>query len=66
MKDNRRKTHSQRRAPWKSLEQLAESWGLSRARTDLVVKALIRSGRMEERPVSESETVRRQYRLVGR
>ena len=66
MKSNRTDRNSPTRAPWKSLEQLAESWGLSRARTNLVVKALIRSGRMEERAACESEPIDRQYRLVGR
>lgn len=65
MKNKRTERTSPPRAPWKSLEQLAEFWGLSRARTNLVVKALIRSGRMEERATRESEPIDRQYRLVG-
>ncbi len=53
------------RTPWRSLEQLADSWGLSRARTNLVVKALVRSGRMEERESREHAPMSREYRLVA-
>jgi hypothetical protein len=66
MRSNRRNQTSHAAIPWRSLEQLADSWGLSRTRSDLVVQALIRSGRMEERPARETEPVDRRYRLVAR
>jgi hypothetical protein len=66
MRSNRRNQTSHAGAPWRSLEQLADSWGLSRTRTDLVVRALIRSGGMEERPARETEPVDRRFRLVAR
>ena len=64
MRSNRTEQSSHQRSPWRSLGQLAESWGLSRARTNLVVRALVRSGRMEERTARESEPSDRQYRVV--
>ena len=64
MRSHRTEQSSHQRSPWRSLGQLAESWGLSRARTNLVVKALVRSGRMEERTARESEPIDRHYRLV--
>ena len=65
MTRNRTDQNPHPRSPWRSLEQLAESWGLSRTRTNLVVKALVRSGRMEER-TDDGEAVGRKFRLVSR
>ena len=50
---------------WASLDQLAALWGLSRARTSLVVQALVRSGRMEVR-AREEPPPNREFRLVPR
>lgn len=66
MKISHTQRHPPTRSPWRSLEQLAESWGLSRTRTNLVVKALVRSGRLEERMRCEQDPGRREFRLVGR
>lgn len=49
---------------WKSLGQLCELWGLSRARTRLVVNSLVRSGRMEVRDLPPPEAPRHVYRVV--
>jgi len=65
MKIIRTDTNLPLRSPWRSLEQLSESWGLTRARTDLVVKALVRNGRMEERQCRDSEPPGREFRLVA-
>ena len=56
-----------RRERWKSLGQLADLWGLSRARTREVLRGLVRSGRMEVRTLEPdaSEEVR-EYRVVPR
>lgn len=64
MSTNRTTEASPQASPWRSLEQLAESWGLSRARTHLVVKALIRSGRMEERVLPDDDD-HREFRMVS-
>jgi DNA-binding HxlR family transcriptional regulator len=65
MKSIRTKQQSHTRPPWRSLEQLADTWGLSRARTNLVLKALVRSGRMEERKRSQEQPERCEYRLTA-
>ncbi len=65
MTANRTEQSSPPRSPWRTLEQLADTWGLSRARTRLVVKALVRSGRLEERAPRESEATVREFRLIG-
>jgi|GEM_PF-2415492 len=49
---------------WRSLGQLCELWGLSRARTRLVVDALVRSGPMEVRQLDEPADHRRLYRTI--
>jgi DNA-binding transcriptional MocR family regulator len=55
------------RPRWKSMEQLSDIWGLSRARTRLIVEALVRSGRMEERAGQlEAPSARHQYRVTRR
>lgn len=64
MSTNHTKEATPQVSPWRSLEQLAESWGLSRTRTHLVVKALVRSGRMEER-VLPDDAGRREFRMVS-
>lgn len=66
MNDNRPSRPAHPRPPWRSLEQLAETWGLSRARTNLVVKALLRSGRLEERRTSQDHPRGCAYRVVDR
>jgi hypothetical protein len=60
--ENERARH---RTAWRSLDQLSQFWGLSRARTDMVVRSLVRTGRMEERPARASQPFRRQFRMIG-
>ena len=53
------------RPGWRSLRQLSDLWGLSRARTGMVVDGLVRSGRMEVRPAPcdcRGRQGRREYR----
>ena len=52
------------RPRWKSLGQLAELWGLSRARTRTVLRGLVRSGRMEVRTLDRNRNEVREYRVV--
>jgi hypothetical protein len=52
------------RPRWKSLDQLAELWGLSRARTRIVLRGLVRSGRMEVRCLRRNRHKEREYRVV--
>ena len=52
------------RPRWKSLGQLAELWGLSRARTRAVLKGLVQSGRMEVRTLERDRSEVREYRIV--
>jgi hypothetical protein len=54
------------RGQWRSLGQLCEMWGLSRARTRLVVDALVRSERMEVRHLPAPEEHKVLYRAVSR
>ena len=65
MKSHRTEQRLQPRPCWKSLEQLADFWGLSRARTNLVVQALVRSGRMEERRRRDDRPPHREFRLIN-
>jgi hypothetical protein len=53
------------RGRWRSLGQLCELWGLSRARTRQVVEALVKSGRMEVRQLEAPEEHRRLYRAIA-
>lgn len=53
------------RGKWRTIGQLGELWGLSRARTRLVVDALVKSGRMEVRQRPAPEEHRRFYRAVA-
>lgn len=50
---------------WRSLGQLSEMWGLSRARTRLVINMLLQSGRMEFRQRPAPEEHRRLYRATA-
>ena len=52
------------RPRWKSVAQLSDIWGLSRARTRLIVRSLVRSGRMEARPLKSKESA--EYRVLSR
>ncbi|NNC87913.1 MAG: hypothetical protein HKN82_05570 [Akkermansiaceae bacterium] len=53
------------RSRWKSIEQLADLWGLSRARTSKIVQILVRTGRMEARPGTES-AADQEFRVLPR
>ena len=61
MTNQRHRTDQPARARWQSLGQLAELWGLSRARTREVLRGLVRSGRMEVRTLEQEV---REYRVV--
>ena len=54
-----------KRPRWKSVDQLSDLWGMSRARTRLVVQALVRSGRMESRPGHDTDHTQ-EYRVLSR
>lgn len=53
------------RGRWRSLGQLCEMWGLSRARTRLVVDALVSAERMEVRQLPAPEEHKFLYRAVS-
>ena len=54
------------RPRWKSVDQLSDIWGLSRARTRLVLRALVQTGRMEERDGEPARITAHEYRVVHR
>ncbi len=60
------RNHRAVRPRWQSIAQLAELWGLSRARTREVLRGLVRSGRMEVRTLARDRDEVREYRVVGR
>lgn len=64
MKGKSQHTRQTDRPRWQSLGQLAQLWGLSRARTREVLRGLVRSGRMEVRTLEREEAKEREYRVV--
>ena len=65
MTKNRQSEGRGDRPVWRSLRQLSDLWGLSRARTGLVLDGLVRSGRMEVRRGPRERRERREYRTPG-
>ena len=66
MKTERHSDQEPARPRWRSLGQLAELWGLSRARTREVLQGLVGSGRMEVRTLRRNRHEEHEYRVVRR
>ena len=60
--ETRTEKHAGQATCWRSVDQLADMWGMDAARTRLVVGALLDNGRMEQQIPRPRQTV---YRLVG-
>ncbi len=50
---------------WRSLDQFAVLWGLSRSRATLAIEALVRDGRMEVRKIGPEAANRTEYRITA-
>ena len=64
MNSQRTSRSTSRHPVWRSLEQLSLLWGLSPARTNLVARTLIRSGRLEVRQPAELAGSEPEFRIA--